>query len=117
MKQALYILSIAVLAACGTQKNATSKSDDTTKTETTESSENYRIIGVVHTSETGCKLYIDGKLKDKTAKMYPVNLDEKYKKDGTRLKFAYQLSRAPLPEGCDAEMTVSVSDVTLMRGN
>lgn len=116
MKLIPFFVGLCMLAACSNQKNtnAVATASNTT-TETT--SENYRIIGVVHVSDTGCKLYIDAQEKDKKVKMYPVNLDEKFQKEGMRLKFDYAASRAPLPDGCDAAQVVSVSDVTPMRGN
>lgn len=77
--------------------------------------DNYRVIGLVHVSETECPLYIEAKLADKTVNMYPMNLDEKYKREGMKIKFAYALSRGPQPENCELDMVVSLTDVTLMR--
>ena len=86
------------------------------KTEDTLTSpENYRVIGIVHVSETECPLYIEAKLVDKSVNMYPMNLEEKYKREGMKIKFDYELSRGPQPENCELDMVVSLSDVTLMR--
>jgi len=79
------------------------------------SPENYRVIGLVHVSETECPLYIEAKLTNGAVNMYPMNLDEKYKREGMKIKFAYELSRGAQPENCELDMVVSVSDVTLMR--
>ncbi len=77
---------------------------------------NYRYIGTVHLTEGGCGIYIDALTgPDTYKKLYPINLDEQFKVEGARIKFDYELSRAMMPSGCDADFTVTVSDVTRMR--
>lgn len=86
------------------------------KTEEQNSTElENRVIGIVHVSETECPLYIEAKLTDHAVKMYPMNLEDKFKNEGMKLKFTYELSRGAQPENCDIDMVVSLSEVSLMR--
>lgn len=120
MKYFLYAIVFFGLISCGTKKNQTTETAESIPPppQTEEITNNYRIVGTVHVPEEGCPFYIDAQMKDKKiVKMYPVNLDERFRKEGMRLKFDFKRSRAPQPEGCDAEMTVSVVDVTPLRGN
>ena len=115
-----------MLAACGNQKETIKDKEvveeevetvveEEIETVVEEGNENYRVVGIVHISETECPIYIETKLKDSTVNMYPMNLEEKYKRDGMKLKFDYALSRGAQPVNCDVDMVVSMSDVTLMR--
>ena len=112
-------LSVLFLAlACGNQKEIMQEKEaieEEIEVVTEETNGNSRVVGVVHVSETECPLYIETRLKDSTANMYPMNLEEKYKKEGMRLKFNYALSRGQQPENCDIDFVVSMTDVTLMR--
>jgi hypothetical protein len=124
MKTVFIIPFAAILFACGTEKEV---AEVTVVEENTESAElqlegaeeetieNYRIIGTVHLAE-GCGAYIEAEVTPgEMKKLYPVNLEDQFKVESARIKFEYALSRAMLPEGCDAEMTVSVTDVTRIR--
>ncbi|NOQ71976.1 MAG: hypothetical protein GQ574_08240 [Crocinitomix sp.] len=118
MKNIIVLSVLFLAAACGNQKETMQEKEATEQeieTVTEETTENYRVVGIVHVSETDCLLYIETKLKDSTVNMYPMNLDEKYMRDGMKLKFAYTLSRGAQPENCDIDMVVAMSDVTLMR--
>lgn len=109
----LYLASMFLLFACGNTKEVSEKQTDSADNNT---STNYRIVGTVHLSD-GCPYYIDAVEKDnKKVKMYPINLEEHMKKEGMRIKFDYDRSRAPQPAGCDAEMVVVLKDVTPLRG-
>lgn len=125
----LFIFGLALMAfACGNQKETTQETDaikdeieettevvEETVEEVQEEAENYRVVGVVHVSETDCPLIIEARNQTDTIMMYPMNLEEKYKKEGTRIKFTYTKSRGQQPENCDVDMVVALADLTLMR--
>ena len=114
----IIVLTVLFLAACGNQKE-TMQEKEAAEHEIEEVNEeagkNYNVVGIVHVSETDCLLYIETKLKDSMVNMYPMNLDGKYMRDGTKLKFIYALSRGAQPENCDIDMVVSMSEVTLIQ--
>ncbi len=86
------------------------------KTEEQNSTElENRVIGIVHVSESDCPVYIEAKLTDHAVNMFPINIEDKYKVEGMKIKFTYELSRGAQPENCDVDMVVSLSDVALMR--
>jgi hypothetical protein len=69
--------------------------------------------GIVHLTSEGCGVYIavgGGEIAD----FYPVNLDAKYKVQGTKLKFQATFSRAKSPEGCMI-LPMSIDMVTLVK--
>ena len=80
-----------------------------------EMDQNYRIMGMVHVDDGECPIWIEARGKDGPLKIYPIGLDDKYKKEGMKIKFAYTKSMAQQPEGCDIELVAVLSDVTLMR--
>jgi hypothetical protein len=88
----------------------------TNETESTEEKvdEDILVLGIVHTSETGCKLYIELENEDKD-QLYPVNLEDKFKVDGLRLRFSFVYSKAQQPPDCLNVVIVSVDQVTAMR--
>ncbi len=115
------ILFIATLfISCGSQKEVV-QTTTTTTTETVEETidqadMNYRVVGIVRENTEGCAFCIETEIAPGEIKfLYAVNLEDQFKKEGTKIKFDYALSRAMLPEGCKAEMTVSVTDVTRLR--
>lgn len=123
MKTMLIIPLTALFFSCGTQKEIVDGSNGENGEEVvtensgeqTEIDENYRIIGTVHLAE-GCGVYIEAETAPgEMKKLYPVNLEDEFKVEAAKIKFDYALSRAMLPEGCDADMTVSVTDVTRLR--
>lgn len=108
-----------VLLACGNQKERSRSETNETVHEieevVMEKSENYRIIGTVVMNEGNCPIYIQATDENKVIRMYPMNLEAKYKVDGMKLKFAYERSRGAQPEECNIDMVISMHDVTLMR--
>lgn len=72
-------------------------------------------VGIVHISETDCPFHIDAKLKDGAVTLYPVNLDDKFKVNGLKIKFTYQISRGSMPSGCDLDLVVSVANVSIIE--
>lgn len=111
MKLALF--SLLFICACGVKKNAKSENDTDWTVETQPVME--RIIGTVHTSETECPVYIEAIEKEDTFKIYPINLDERFKVDGMRLKFAYHAVKAPQPASCNTNIAAELIDVTPLR--
>lgn len=111
------ILGLIALMACSNSKETLSENEETDQTtkEVESAIENYRVIGIVHVSETDCPLLIETRLKDETVLFYPLNLDEKFRREGMRIKFAYEASKGALPENCTQAIAVSLSDITLMR--
>ena len=98
--------------------NTEDVSNERTANENTDSKRpaNEGIAGTVRLTDSGCMVYIEVKMdNDRMVTMYPVNLDEEFKIDYAAILFDYNLSRAPQPEGCDADMTVSVSNVKRIR--
>ncbi len=106
-----------MLISCGNSKKMVT--DVKKVDEKIENSNNARITGTVHVSDSDCMLFIDAQMSKEgsnTIKMYPVNLADKFKVEGMYIKFSYASSRAKQPDGCGDVKVVSVSDVTPLRG-
>jgi hypothetical protein len=120
MKYIIIVCSLVFVLSCANRKEKVNENESNkellNKTEDTIASpESNRLVGIVHVSETECPLYIEAKLTDRSVNMYPINLDDKFKYEGMKIKFTYELSREADPENCDVEMVVSLSEVALMR--
>jgi hypothetical protein len=124
--KALFISSLLfLLVACSTQKEITvnTESVNPTLSSATETVQDtlyannniMRVIGTVRTTENGCLTYIDAKTISGNVTMYPVNLDDRFKKEGIFIRFTYTPSRAMQPKDCDCNQVVSVHDVTRLR--
>ena len=72
-------------------------------------------VGIVRITDKGCFYYIEVNEKGVPMKMYPVNLDDKYKKEGIRIQFTYYPSRAMQPENCFVDKVIAVNDVTELK--
>lgn len=124
MKTLFIIPLTSLIFSCGTQKELVDQSaqgDQEVPVEVEDNIDpanndgNYRVIGTVHLAE-GCGVYIEAETSPgELQKLYPVNLEDQFKVEAAKIKFDYALSRAMLPEGCDADLTVSVTDVTRLR--
>lgn len=109
--KSIFLLSItALFFACGTAKKANADNASTKG--------NY--YGTVHLSANGCPYYIEIQKskntnieKESFKNVYPVNLDEKYRKDGLKIHFNYNISRAMTPAGCTVDAVVSVENVSV----
>lgn len=77
-------------------------------------SESNRVVGTVRTTDD-CGFYIEYIQGDVMRSLYPVNLDAMFQVEGMRLKFAYEDTKAKVPENCPNFQPVSVSDVTPLR--
>lgn len=120
MKYIIIVCSLVFVLSCANRKEKVNEIESheelLNKTEDTiTSTENNRLVGLVHVSETECPLYIEAKLTDRSVNMYPINLDDKFKNEGMKIKFTYELSRGTHPENCDVEMVVLLNEVALMR--
>lgn len=117
MKLAIAGIYLFLLAACGTSQNVETNTEGTSTTieENVEQLKPQRIIGYVKLDKV-CDVYIDAEIEPGIKKrLYPINLDEKFKIDGILIKFDYNFSRAAAPGGCDCDYTISVHDVAIMR--
>lgn len=120
MKWISLLTALIICSACGSRKETASAQDTAATTETTtvaeaETAEDTFTIGVVHVTETGCLVYIDAQKEDGKVKMYPINLEEHFRKEGVKLKFQYTISRAMQPAGCEAEWAVRLENVAAVR--
>jgi hypothetical protein len=113
MKAVFYITSLLILSACATHKDISTP--DHKEVVETESTDDVKTVGIVRITDKGCFCYLEVNEKGVLLKMYPVNLDEKYKKEGTRIQFTYHLSRAMQPENCFVDKVIAVDDVTELR--
>jgi hypothetical protein len=75
-------------------------------------------LGKVHVSKNGaCPIHItiEGVFSKSSIiefqTLYPINLGNKFKKDGMYIQFNYTPSRAMSPEGCDTDAVVSLENV------
>jgi hypothetical protein len=115
--RAIVVVACLLLASCGNRKNVsadTSVEETEVSAETTEVAP-VRVLGIVHLSDQGCGVTIDVTEGEKTFNCYPVNIEDKYKVEGMKLKFFYEMSKAQQPEGCDVDLVISISDVAVMR--
>jgi hypothetical protein len=121
MKFVFISLFLLTLGSCCSSRKATESTvekTEETKTEVmTEIKAEIRYVGTVRVSESGCPLWIEVKDSANIFNVYPVNLDDKFKNDGMRLRFNMITSRAPQPTGCSVQHAVVVSEVTLLREN
>lgn len=74
------------------------------------------VVGTVRLSDEGCKVYIEV-IEENDAKLilFPINIEDQFKIDYAAIIFDYNLSRAPMPTGCLADYTVTVTNVQRIR--
>jgi hypothetical protein len=113
MKIILLAITSILIASCGTQKAAVQSNDEGSNSE--QVANDGMVVGIVRINPKGCPLYLDANENGEAITMYPVNLDEKYKKDGIRIKFTYTPSRAMQPENCDVTKVVALDSVIQLR--
>ncbi len=99
-----------MLSGCGSSSNL----DNQVAEETEEAMESSYTIGKVHLDKEGCEIFIitEGENQEK---LYPVGLDEMFRVNHAILQFEYDLSRAPLPEGCEDSRAVVLRSVTRVK--
>tara|TARA_R100000951_G_scaffold105375_1_gene99133 strand:- start:519 stop:860 length:342 start_codon:yes stop_codon:yes gene_type:complete len=112
MKHILYTLTISalMLSGCGSSNKVDSQSAE----ETQANMESTYVIGQVYMEKDGCEIFIltEGKEQEK---LYPVGLDDMFRVNEAILQFEYDLSRAPLPEGCEDCRAVVLRSVTRVK--
>lgn len=113
MKITFLALTMILITSCGTQKEVVKSGDGAANVE--QIANDGMIVGIVRMNAKGCPLYLDANENGEAITMYPVNLDEKYKKDGIRLKFTYTPSRAMQPEECNVNKVVALDSVIQLR--
>lgn len=115
MKQFIVIACVLLgMVSCKTEEEAVTTTVEEQVEEPMEVTN--RLVGIVHVSEEGCPVEIEAKMNSgEMLALYPIDLEDKYKVEGMRIRFTYAVSRAPQPDGCSADMTVSLSDVTRLR--
>ncbi len=113
MKYSILVSLILVLCSCGTFKNQNPNS---------ESSNNFAPFkGTIHLNESGCPYYIEinkclvSNIEYLGKTIYPIQLDDKFKKKGLKLKFNLNLSRAPSPANCQIDYVVSLSNLSISK--
>jgi hypothetical protein len=71
-------------------------------------------IGIVHLAEDNCPHYIlisKGGVELINKKVYPINLEDKFKKKGLKLSFLFTYSKAMSPENCTVDFVVALDSV------
>lgn len=106
MKIFLIIAIYLSLSACGTMKSEQLSSHEIPKDQ--------RINGYVHLDET-CGTSISISFENKTAALYPQNLDPKFCVEGMRLKFFFHQSGTSKRKSCVFGFDGTVSEVTPLR--
>lgn len=105
---AILIMALLLVGSCKTMKEK--ETVDNGSAPNTEK----RTLGTVRNTDD-CGFYIEVFVGDLAHSYYPVNLDEKYKVDGMRLKFAWKAAKAKPPKDCPNFEPIEVSDVTAIR--
>ena len=106
------ILFLLLICSCRSAKNQNSDQGNETTI--------YK--GTVHLNNNGCPHYIEisncfvsnlsyyiGK------KVYPITLDEKFKKEGLSLNFNLTVSKAMSPTDCQVDYAVSLDNVSVTK--
>jgi hypothetical protein len=83
---------------------------------TEEAKEPEILVGKVRVSSEGegCPLYIEAYRNGEMFLLYPLNLIEKYRIDGLKIKFTYTESKAPLPDNCPSAIVGVLENTTLL---
>lgn len=124
-----YVLIVAIfglLSSCGVNKESTSDKvvkeskelegsveDKEDQVDIDELIKNGSSLAKVVVAKEGCKLRLV--LADDDNCYYPVNLPREFQVDGAKLVFQKFLSRAPLPEGCESCIAISVENIVRIK--
>ncbi len=108
-------LFIPLFMACGNSKEIEQVEEEveTVVEEATEAT--MRTLGHVRLLDNDCELYIDAVGEDGHFKIYPTNLDPRFKNEGMHLKFFYQPVDEVAHEDCDVDVVATLSEVTPLR--
>jgi hypothetical protein len=106
------ILFLLLICSCRSAKNQHSDQSKVTTIYT----------GTVHLNNNGCPYYIEinqclvSNLSYYLGKtIYPIQLDDKFKKEGLKLKFNLTVSRAMSPADCKIDYVVSLENVSVTK--
>ncbi len=108
MKIGLRVVMIGLVSmlslACGTKKNNAELNG-------------FMAQGIVKVSAKpgDCALWISSSKAEGGTGFYPVNLEEQFKKDGLKVAFNFNPSRAPLPENCERLQAIVISEVKVLK--
>jgi hypothetical protein len=101
-------------SACKTPKDGTPKKTEDYTVQEQEGNNRLRVTGkIVMGGE--CLVYLEAIESDTRVTMYPVNLDPQFQKNGLKISFFYQPSRAKQPAGCIVDKVVSLEDVQVLK--
>lgn len=105
----VFAFSVLLLCSCAAGK----KSEKNTSSDETSASMEGMTEGIVRISngESDCAVRIESDAAGDSEGFYPVNLDEKFKKDGLKIYFSYSPSRAPLPDNCIGLTAIVIDSV------
>jgi hypothetical protein len=107
----IYLTSLLfVIFACTTSKNISHENRTSVKDILNEE----RVIGIVHLDEI-CGIIITAQVGSRQVNLLPNNLDEKFKKEGMKLKFFFLNSSMPIPKGCIGDARGDLRDVNAIR--
>ncbi len=117
-----FILIFAILAitfGCSTAKETPVSPEKEVKIveeKIEEAKEPEILVGKVRVSKEGegCPLYIEAYRNGEMFLVYPLNLIEKYKLDGLKIKFTLTESKAPLPDNCSNAVVGVLENTTLL---
>ncbi|MFM7684185.1 MAG: hypothetical protein ACKO7P_15795 [Bacteroidota bacterium] len=106
------IITLLLIYSCRSAKNQQSNQTNETTIYT----------GTVHLNNNGCPYYIEinqcfvSNLSYYIGKtIYPIQLDEKFKKEGLSLNFNLNVSRAMSPADCQVDYVVSLENVSMSK--
>lgn len=109
LKYAFMILTL-ILTGCISSRKMESRVVEENK----ESMESTYKIGKLYLEKDGCESFIITEGKNQK-KLFPVGLDEIFLLNNAILQFQYDLSRAPLPQGCEDCRAVVLRSVTRVK--
>jgi hypothetical protein len=110
MKFFVLFAALFVFFACTSSKNITQINQSSKKQIFTAE----RVTGIVHLDEN-CGATITTKVGSKEMNLIPNNLDEKFKKEGMKLKFFFVNYSMSVSKGCKAELRGDLKDVNAIR--
>lgn len=125
MRLTVFTAFFFLLASCASTNNSgSSTSSASTDTEqgsssvTPESAEEtmaeetasyLEMKGTIRLSNKGCEQLVELKTESgQLVLLYPMNLDNAFKKNGLEVTFTYKKIAGSLPEGCQAEQLVQI---------
>lgn len=105
--------AIAWLVACNKQKPAAEATPEPPPPPATAVDLYLGVVTMAHASH-GCPLLVETTTGEGTKLLIPIGLDEKYHKDGLKLKFSFRPSRAS-SGACQEGRPAVLEDVTVVK--